>query len=389
VPFRNSIDRLRILTVFAAVLGFVGATVGGVRAQSSAPRAESTRWQIAGRGHGRPAADDANVYFLSRDHEVVAVSRLAGTVRWTASTGEPGAATAGSTVLRVGQQVIAGDYNIASFDADTGTKLWTFSPQDGGYGPGYYLGSASGQSVFAGSPGGRLYAIDASSGAMRWSLRVSDQQPTMVYEPASDGELVVAGYRTFVAPSTGGLVAVSGESGELQWRATFPSKAGIVDVTSAGNPVFYESYVLAAASSGEIVAFDRSTGQYRWSLPELGPQPGIEGVIADFRPLTLVGRTLVIGSATGVVLAYDLVTRRELWRRGGINDGSVNFKITSDGDLVFVPYVGGTLAAIDAADGRVRWRTADSKRGFRWPPVVAGGVVYAAAANAGFFALER
>ena len=44
---------------------------------------------------------------------------------------------------------------------------------------------------------------------------------------------------------------------------------------------------------------------------------------------------------------------------------------------IFVPYLSGTLVALDSRDGHERWRTPDDVRGFTWPPRLWNGTVLA------------
>ena len=110
--------------------------------------------------------------------------------------------------------------------------------------------------------------------------------------------------------------------------------------------------------------------------------------VDDYRPLARSGRTLVAGSLTGVVDAYDLSTREKKWRYAGELNGSIAFAIAADERYVYVPYVGGRLVALNIADGTERWRTGNLQAGFVWPPASAGDRIYLAGSGAGFFALR-
>jgi len=78
--------------------------------------------------------------------------------------------------------------------------------------------------------------------------------------------------------------------------------------------------------------------------------------VDDFRSLARSGRTLVAGSLTGVVDAYDLTTHEKRWRYSGELNGSIAFALGADERYVYVPYVGGRLVALNIADGTERWR---------------------------------
>jgi len=374
-----------------AALACVGALAGAGNLQPRPSRAALPIWHIAGEGRGLPAADSSTVYFLSKRHEVLAVEATTGTLRWRQDTAEPGDATMGSVLLVAGPFVVAGDYNVIAFDRGSGLLKWRFEPRDG-YAPGIYLGSAAGGLIFTGSPAGRLYAINELSGIARWSAVIANDGKTTVFAPASDNDVVIAGYTTFAAPNVGGIVALNSATGQERWRAAFPRASGpSLGTSSAGGPVLLDEVVVAASGDGTIHAFDRTEGSIRWSIPRLsGPLPGTGAAPdRDFRPLTRTGRTLVAGSLTGDVVAYDLETRRERWRYSGVSHGSVALGIASDDEVVYVPYLSGRLVAINVSDGSERWRMGDGNSGFSWPPLPDGDRLFAAGSKAGFFAFLR
>src|SRR5262249_18290958 len=148
-----------------------------------------------------------------------------------------------------------------------------------GYGPGIYLGSAAGGLVFAGSPAGRLYGIEQDSGLPRWSTLVVDEGDlTTVFQPVTDRELVVAGYTTFTAPTTGAVVALDASTGRHRGRTPFPQAASTrVGPGWAGGPVFADGLITAASGDGRIYAFDRLNGVVRWSIPPAGSCMGVIG----------------------------------------------------------------------------------------------------------------
>jgi outer membrane protein assembly factor BamB len=326
---------------------------------------------------------------LTKQHEVVAVEIINGTVRWRRDTSAADEATWGSRLVLAGPLVVVGDYDVVAFDRTSGALRWRFSPVDG-YGPGIYLGGASDGLVFTGSPSGRLYALDDTSGEVRWSAPVEGDGKSTVFQPATDGDLVVAGYTTFTAPAKGGIVALDISTGHERWRTAFPpSQNASLGSAWAGGPLPMHDLIVAASSSGEVYGLDRNDGSIRWSLPRVGEAcVGISiSPSQDFRPLSVTGRTLVAGSLTGCLEAFRLDTRSVLWRHPGVDDGSVAFSVVTDNQAVYVPYVGGRLRAFNVSDGKLRWEIGDTRRRFRWPPALADGLMLVASTE-GFFAFR-
>ncbi len=383
-----------------ALIGTIGVLVAalGDRTPSAASAHEtvagndaSTIWRVEGQAWGSPAVDGSTVYFLGKTHEVVALDTETGVERWRAHTGEAGLATSGSAVFIAGDVVAAADYNVVAFDRRDGSLRWRFTPTDG-YAPGIYLGAPSGELIFSGSPAARVYAIDHRTGTARWSSLVVDDGKTTVFQPVTDGEIVAAGYTTFTAPQTGGIVVLDAATGRERWRAPFPRPADpLLDSSWAGGPLLTQDIVIAVSGEGVIFAFDRQSGSLLWTLPKWSTTPAEPAIRheRDFRPLTRSVERMFVGSLSGDVVAYHLADRREQWRYSSARNGSIAFRMTSDESAVYVPYVDGCLVALDSVTGRERWRTSDRFAGFTWTPAISGDRVYASDFVSGFFAFKR
>lgn len=349
---------------------------------------ESPLWQAAVRSRGLPAVHGDTVFAVTTDHAVVALALDDGRERWRRSTGERGWTTEGARVVVVDDVAIAGDWDLYAYDVRTGQPRWAHHPAEG-YAPGYFLGAAAGTRVFTGSPSGRLYAVDGPTGRALWTTtieRAVDAGPlTTVFEPVTDGRLVLAGYTVFASPDQGGVVAVAADDGRERWRFRFPQPDGEPRAMGlAGGPVIEGDLVAAASADGRIWGLDVATGAVRWSIPGLqGPFDGIiTRVDQDQRGLAIVGDRLVAGSLTGYLTAYDLATRQQVWQREQGWLGSLSWRdYTHANGVVYVPFISGFLHAIDAPTGALRWRTTDYRQGLAWPVLVVGDRVIATGAS--------
>jgi outer membrane protein assembly factor BamB len=352
------------------------------RAASVAPR-----WRVAAEGRGTPVVCGPTVYFLTKRHQAVAVDAATGEVQWIRPTGEPGEETLGSSILVADDVVMIGDYAIVALDASTGAPVWRFDPAEG-YGPGLYLGESRDAIAFAGSPSGHLFAVRVSDGRLAWAAHPVAADRTTMFQPIVDGDVVAAGYSTFGSPITGGVAVVDRISGRERWHREFPQRMPGAATGFGGGPVVSGNLLIASSGDGQIYGFDRATGAQRWVLP---PAIRADGRSADrdWRALAVSRSSLIAGSVTGTLTAYELAEGRERWRYAHPEGGSIALRITTDDRSVYVPHLGGLLVALSLQDGRKRWEIGGLDDGFSWAPAVAGATAYAAASRGGLFALPR
>ncbi|HXH05489.1 MAG TPA: PQQ-binding-like beta-propeller repeat protein [Vicinamibacterales bacterium] len=395
--------------------GEIEATAGrtGRPAVASAPpaalREARAIWHVPAEGWGRPAASGGTVWCLSKRGEVLALEADTGRRRWSQRIAPPTRAVRGSTVVHAGELIVTADEDLVALEAASGRVCWRFAPSNGDtLGP--YLGAAAQELVFAGSKGGGLYAVDLASGTLRWSVPAAAARRTTVFAPVLDGDVVVAGYTTFGPPHRGGVILVDARTGHVRWRRAFthlhtssttgnrpegrdaradlehaPSDTTATGVAWAGGPIVLDDAIVVAASTGELYVMAREDGALRWVVPAL-PRPPIASSF-DFRPLARSEKTLLVGSLTGRLVAYDLALRRERWTYALPGGGSVALSLVSEAGTVYVPYAGGRLVAVDVTTGAERWRTRPQDGRFVWSPAVEKGRVYVAGSN-GFFAFR-
>ncbi|MCU0255835.1 MAG: PQQ-like beta-propeller repeat protein [Vicinamibacterales bacterium] len=339
-------------------------------------------------GRGTPAVDAATVYAQSRQGEVLAIERRTGTVRWRQRSSPPGVATAGSSVRRWDRLVIAGDEHVVAFEAATGAPAWRFAPETG-HGPGHYLGEVAEGVVYAGSPSGHLYAVDAASGRERWRTEVAPGTVASVHEPAVEGGLVVAGYLTFGPAPAGGLVALDASDGRPRWRLPLASHDGSPYTAGWGGGLLVgDGRIVATGRDGKLWVISVADGSVIWRLPAAESGCPAEPDRPDRRPLTGSGAFVVSGSLSGCVASVDLDARTARWRFHDVRLGSTATRLASDGSLVYVPFLSGRLLALDRETGGERWRLGGADREFVWAPALSGRFVYLSSTS-GFSAHAR
>jgi outer membrane protein assembly factor BamB len=109
------------------------------------------------------------------------------------------------------------------------------------------------------------------------------------------------------------------------------------------SPAVYEGSVYAAGSTGDLVRLDAATGKQLWRVNTKAPLSGGVGVGANL---------VLVGSAKGVVLAYDL-GGKPLWQ------STVSSEVLSApqaaGEFVVVRSGDNRIFGLDARDGSRRW----------------------------------
>src|SRR5215207_2415673 len=109
------------------IAGWLGATALVSAGPALPALRPAIRWQVPLPGWGEPAADASAAYFLTRDHDVVAVDIETGTVRWRSTTGGAGDVPTGTTVRVAASRVIVGDGGIVALDRASGRRIWRFA----------------------------------------------------------------------------------------------------------------------------------------------------------------------------------------------------------------------------------------------------------------------
>ena len=220
--------------------------------------------------------------------------------------------------------------------------------------------------VYIGSKNGRLYALAAESGARDWQTKLApgiDSAPTAV-----DGTVYVGG--------TGALAnfyAVNAETGQKQWQ----SDRWLSSLDGFESPTFDDGTVYAASEDG-FSAFDATTGEELWDVTLYAPGLQTETEPYQASP-TLVGNTVYTGSENGTVYALNATNGEVRWEYDTGMD--VDSSPTVADGTIYVGSHNGNIYALDAATGTKQW-TFESGANTIWSsPTVEEGTVYIGTGN--------
>lgn len=186
------------------------------------------------------------------------------------------------------------DGRLQAFQPD-GSPLWNTQAQ----GPFEAPPAVEGDTVYAGSSDGRLYALERATGKERWRYDAKEEigsRPVLV-----DGVVYFSTLQDTV-------FAVDAKTGAWKWhkRREAPGRftiRGVAWPTVAGGMVY------AGFADGAVTALDARTGQVKW---ERRVAPNGEFTDVDSTPQVADGRVYV-AAYSGAVLALDAASGKVLW----------------------------------------------------------------------------
>jgi outer membrane protein assembly factor BamB len=395
-----------------------------------------------------PIVVDGVVYVGGTSGVVMALDRATGKVRWRTkpsgfTIGPTGVAVAGGRVFG-----LKGSTGVIAYDAEDGHELWSndiVETKTTGIDiqpvvhDGLVLASTvpvSVQGIYTGGDHGVVHALDAATGAERWTFDTVEEglwgDPAVNsgggawYPPAIDPErgLVYFGIAnpapfpgTKAFPNgtsrpgdnlyTDSLVALDLRTGELEWYVQVTPHdlfdrdqvMALLARTADG------AVVVSAGKSGVVVGIDPDTGEERWRTEvgthsnddltaldgETSVYPGTYGGVLT-PPATADGVVYLpvinspaalqpdeeayfgtaMGAEDGTVAAVDAQDGKVRWSREVPGDPLGGVTVVDD--LLLVPLLSGTVLGLDRETGRTVWQ-AELPAGTNGQPAVSGDLV--------------
>ncbi|NUS56439.1 MAG: PQQ-like beta-propeller repeat protein, partial [Streptomycetaceae bacterium] len=271
---------------------------------------------------------------------------------------------------------------LMAIDLATGAVAWSLAVPE----PSWFAMSLIGTASAAGTAGSVVYVsgsrmdLDNISAATTpgdgfvWAVDTAARKTVWTASGADIGSLLVApssGVPLLAGRSTGmngSVVALDRQTGAKGWHAEVPGAAYL-----QMGPT-WETACLAAdrfvVAGRKVVAFEALTGKHAWDFDAGTAQPNFGWPVA-----APDGKTVFVAGQPGV-FALDAASGKVRWRTafadGSVGtDGRRRLRI-ADGNL-YVPDGRSTLWAVDPATGAPRWKFADPSPGEPGAPVVAAG----------------
>lgn len=274
-------------------------------------------------------------------------------------------------------------------------------------GGGFGVPVVDGDTVYAGSSDGRLYAVAIATGKARW---IYDAKEDLSTRPAiADGTVLVASL-------TDTVFAVDAAAGTWKWHHRREQKEGLTIFGAASVQVGGDT-AFAGYSDGWATALDVKTGAVRWQrrVAPAGPNLDVDALVLD-------GQRLYAAAYSGAVLSLDARTGETIWAfeapgaarvalAGGlvvaVTSTSIHGLSPADGGAIWTtplggspgntPVLAGKWLLVPAGKGGLRWLEASTGRllrvfepgtGVFASPGASDGRVYVLSNGGGLFALD-
>jgi outer membrane protein assembly factor BamB len=257
--------------------------------------------------------------------------------------------------------------------------------------------------LYAGSGDGAIYALDPSSGAIRWRFQtgeglLSGPEIVTVRPGASAAEMLGTGSgqmrrgrkevaatpvvdkgTVFVGSRDYSFYAVDAATGQKKW--SFQTGGEIYkQATTHGNNVLFTS------ADGFLHAVDVNTGERKWAFKT------VTGVRKLAPRESIVKDEVVYLTNESFLYAIDAASGLEKWRfiaDGGFAsspreaDGRIFFSVQRHGSRFVILY------SVDASSGKVIWQFDAESEFFESDPVIAVRDMVLVGTDRGLFALDR
>ncbi len=222
--------------------------------------------------------------------------------------------------------------------------------------------SADGKTVYVPSFRGMVFALDTSSGEVRW---VRDAGAGII------GGVLVDGDALYVGTKANRLYALSARTGEKLWEFR---TAGEVWAT----PTLDDGILYVTSLDGSLYALDTS-GKQIWAFDSASSGIAARAVVSgDSVYVGAFDNKLYSVKKTDGTMNWSLKADNWFWASPVVQDG-----------VVYAPSLDGKVYAVDAQTGAKTWdRPFDARSPIRSGPVVAGGGLFVAAKGGQVYKLD-
>lgn len=198
----------------------------------------------------------------------------------------------------------------------------------------------SGDTVYVSIGFGVLAALDAGTGAVRWTQQL---------DASGSGTPTVSGDLVYVTAGDNTGWAVNRRDGKVEWQ--IGSSGDTNNVLGAPAPALTDDLAIFAFGSGEVQAVFRRGGLNRWDASVLGKRAGraLSNVSDVTAAPVVAGGRVFVGNQSGRIAALDVDSGARIWT-------------ARDGAIGPVWPVGGSLFALSDLNELMRLDTSDGAK---------------------------
>jgi outer membrane protein assembly factor BamB len=264
--------------------GYIYATNGLGYVSALAEGNGGIVWKVRPGGplRGAPTVDGGSVYVMSQDNQIYSLKQSDGTTNWSQAAALEIAGVFGSASPAVGSGTVVAGFSSGELNAyryENGRQVWQDALQRTSISTSVSSLSDidadpvidSGQ-VFAVGQGGRMVALELTTGQRQWELNIAGISTPWV-----------AGDWVFVITDDAKLLCVNRLSGKIRWINQLPqfekakSKKGEIDYVG---PILAGDRLIVAGSNGVLINVDPTTGSYQ-SQTNAGAGISVAPIVAN------------------------------------------------------------------------------------------------------------
>jgi len=265
--------------------------------------------------------------------------------------------------------VYTGNDFVYGLDRKTGEVRWTFEmPQahDAAFGAsGVNAMAVDNRNVYFGGYASRLVALDKATGEKKWHFDVE----------SVIREAVVADNERVYFTIAGVIYVLNKKSGEVEWSV---EKVG-------GAPAVDGQYTYIVSSQG-FSAFNKTNGNPVWEVPD---QEGGKYMPLRTAPYVYAGQVMVatFGSSNGIN-GLDIRTGEVLWSYNDHVYGDARAVLGQDNRYVLIYTASGLLVLYDLEARKPVWRFQTPGGKSYMPPVLYKGVILLSSERRGIYGID-
>ena len=331
-----------------------------------------TLWQVSAGGAGdavfSPAIANGSVFAAAADGNVSRFDSTTGRQIWRVSSGERLSSGVGSD----GDLVVVGTSkgDVIAFNGD-GVLIWKARVTS------EVLAAAvvTGDLVIVRSADSRIYGLNAKDGKRRWIYQRAT--PTLAVRSPSGVSLLRG--NLYAGFSGGKMIALTASNGGMRWESTVSVPKGATEIERVtdvvGLPFTSDREICAVAYQGRIACFDSNNGTVLWAR-DMSSTSGVGGD----------SRVILVSDDKGGVHALDRSTGNSLWKQDKLFLRNLSAPLSLGAQVVAVADIQGFVHLLSRESGAFVGRIATDGSAISTNPIMFDRGILVQTRNGNIFA---